>query len=406
MPAKFKKIMAKFFLRTSQPKGTASLYVRVNRPTLGIQWMVCTKIDVDIECWNKAQKTAKALAQYYATESGKRVQEMTEKVAGIIDDLFINGSLTSNADKEILDNAISGIVNCKGIKALEEAELRKRDEAEKRLCVVWNYYEYFIEGISDGTLRKGRDNEKYRKNSLSVWKTFGKHLRGYLDYKKMQEITFDGINRAFADGFILYLEGKGLMPVTINQQVICFRRLCNAAAIDEKNTNLISVKVWRERNVNDKDKRAEVALSDDEINALYGMRLEGLCEQVRDVWMLGYLSAQRVSDYSRLGRDNFKVTPNGLSVIVLQQKKTGNDVIIPILDERVKELCEKYNYDFPELTRDTINQYIKRVMKELSLTVASLREWSRTQLCLKERNKEQSYISMCKRVECGEELHG
>ena len=101
------------------------------------------------------------------------------------------------------------------------------------------------------------------------------------------------------------------------------------------------MKVWHERKAEDNEKRTEIALTDREINALYDMPLEGMREKVRDIWMIGFLSAQRVSDYSKLTRDNFKQTPNGLNVIVLKQKKTGNDITIPILDERVFELCRK-----------------------------------------------------------------
>ena len=129
---------------------------------------------------------------------------------------------------------------------------------------------------------------------------------------------------------------------TINQQVNCFRRLCSAAAEDEYNKNLISLKVWHSHEERDSDKRAEIVLSEPEIDRLYEMQLDGLREQVRDMWCLGYFCAQRVSDYSRLTKDNFTQTRSGLNVIVLQQQKTGKELVIPILDDRVFEICEKY----------------------------------------------------------------
>ena len=140
-------------------------------------------------------------------------------------------------------------------------------------------------------------------------------------------------------------------------------------------------------------------MSDDEINALYNMPLDGVREQVRDVWMLGYLSAQRVSDYAHFTKDNFKVTPNGVNVIVLQQTKTGNEIVVPILDERVMELCGKYNYDFPRVEARTINRYIKEVLHMLSANVHSLGELVRTQLSMAERQKETTYLEMQDRME-------
>ncbi len=398
--------MAKFFLRTSQKKGPGSLYLRVNRPKLNISWWVCSGISVDIESWNKAQKSPKALRAYFATDKGKEVQDKMDDVEGIIKKLFENKTLTCNNDKAKLDKAIMDVINVKATKALEEVKEQKREEKEKELRGIVNYYDFFMQSIADGTIRKGKNSTEYKENSLSVWRTFGNHLHDYLKYKGDEAMTFDSINRAFADGFVSYLEGEGLMAGTINQQVICFRRLCNAAAEDERNHNLISVKVWHERKVDDRDKRAEIVLSDEEVDALYNIKLDGQREQVRDVWMLGFLSAQRVSDYSTFSKDNFKVTKRGLPVIVLQQKKTLNDVVIPVLDDRVAELCKKYNYNFPKLTRDTINRQIKKILKDLATSVPSLNEWSRTILSVRERQKEQSYLDMRERVANGEKLHG
>ena len=398
--------MAKFFLRTSKKRGTATLYMSVNRPSQGmVNWYINTSVTVDIEAWNKAQKSAKSMMAFFATENGKRAQDMMSKVEGVVRELLDNGAISGNGDKANIEREIMGIVDGDAIKAMEEVEKRKREEEDKRLCIIANYYDYFFDGISNGTMLKG-NRRVYEENSVTGWRTFGKHLKGYLKKRKCEGMTFEDINRSFADGFTLYLEKEGMMAGTINQQIICFRRLCNAAAVDEKNRNLISVKVWHECEVDESEKRAKIVLSDEEVNALYDMQLTGLKEKVRDVWVLGYLSAQRVSDYSAFTKDNFKTTANGYGVIALRQKKTKRGVIVPITDERVMELCNKYNYDFPRLPRDTINKYIKMVAKELSVTMPSLCEWETTAISVRERQKEEVFIEMRKRVEAGEKLHG
>lgn len=395
----------KFFLRTKQEKGTASLYTRINRPKFGItNWYLCTRIKVSIESWTKAEKSSKALNNYYSTDEGTVVQKRISEVEAIIRNYFKECTVSADEAKSELEDIISNVVNEEGIKAKEETEQRQKEREEKEQCVIWNYYTYFLNAIKNGDIRaKGKE---YKKGSISVWETFGKHLKAYLSYKKAMGTTFDQINRAFAGGFVSFLENKEMMIGTINQQITCFRRLCNAAVEDEKCTNAVSVKVWHERKADDTEKRAEIALNDKEIDALYNMQLEGMREKVRDIWMIGFLSAQRVSDYSALTKDNFKQTQSGLNVIVLKQKKTGNEITIPILDERVFELCRKYNYNFPKVSKDYLNDVIKQILKELSATVPSLAEWSRTLLCLKERQKEEVFIRMKKRVEGGERLHG
>jgi len=401
--------MAKFFIRSAAKSGNANLYVKVARPKFGVQWMINTEISVSVTDWVKAQSGAKYLTKYFTTEEGKKVQRLMATVEDVIKMFFDGVDSVDHDSKESLINEIHAVVRIDGAKAKEEIRKReidkikaKAEEEKNKLCKVLNYYEYFLSGISDGTIRQKRGAKAYKEGSITVWRSFGKFLKGYCP----SDMTFDQINKRFADGFVCYLEKEGLMPKTINKQVLCFRRLCNSAAIDEKNTNLISVSVWGEREVKENEKRAEIALKENEIDALYEMPLDGVREQVRDVWMIGFLSAQRVSDYAHFTRDNFKVTPNGVNVIVLQQKKTGNDVVVPILDERVMELCEKYNYNFPKVEIRTINRYIKEILHDLAKEIPSLGEVVRTQLSMAERKKETTYIAMQKRIENGERLHG
>lgn len=394
--------MAKFFLRTPLQKGVANLYLRVHRPKLKINWLVCSFIKIDVEAWRKAEGNTNALIRYFATEKGKEVQKQMEIVEGVISELFEDNVIKRNEDKAILERAIKDVVNADAKNALEEVKKRKQEEEEKRLHYIVNYYDYFLAGITNGDILQKRGAKAYREGTVTAWRSFGKFLKGYTP----QDMTFEEINKKFADGFVLYLERQGLMAKTINKQILCFRRLCNAAAVDEKNKNLISVRVWTERTVKDKEKRAEIALNESEIDALYDMPLEGIREAVRDVWCLGYFSGQRVSDYAHFTRENFKRTKNGVDVIVLQQVKTGNEVVVPITDERVNELCAKYDYNFPRVETRTINRYIKEVLQMLSVNVPTLREWTRTQLSMAERQKEKVYLQMQRRIDKGERLHG
>ena len=394
--------MAKFFLRTPLQKGVANLYLRVHRPKLKINWLVCSFIKIDVEAWRKAEGNTNALIRYFATEKGKEVQKQMEIVEGVISELFEDNVIKRNEDKAILERAIKDVVNADAKNALEEVKKRKQEEEEKRLHYIINYYDYFLKGITNGDILQKRGAKAYREGTVTAWRSFGKFLKGYTP----QDMTFEEINKKFADGFVLYLEKQGLMAKTINKQILCFRRLCNAAAVDEKNKNLISVRVWTERTVKDKEKRAEIALNESEIDALYDMPLEGIREAVRDVWCLGYFSGQRVSDYAHFTRENFKRTKNGVNVIVLQQVKTGNEVVVPITDERVNELCAKYDYNFPRVETRTINRYIKEVLQMLSVNVPTLREWTRTQLSMAERQKEKVYLQMQRRIDQGERLHG
>ena len=60
--------------------------------------------------------------------------------------------------------------------------------------------------------------------------------------------------------------------------------------------------------------------------------------------------------------------------VIVTQKKTGKKVEVPIFDDRVYELCEKYNYNFPDITAQKMNLKIKaarEAMKKQVLAGAS-----------------------------------
>ena len=60
-----------FFLRTTKQSGKASLWVRVQRKSDGINWWINTGIMVNIDAWNKAQQSAAKFKEYIDTAEGK-----------------------------------------------------------------------------------------------------------------------------------------------------------------------------------------------------------------------------------------------------------------------------------------------------------------------------------------------
>lgn len=398
--------MSQFFLRTKRTEGIASVYTRVKKRNPPIRWeYVNTGIDVDIETWNKANKSISAWSKYIR-ESGKEIGEKLDKVSQTIDLLFEEGQIQSNEDKPILEKALSQIANNDALKVREEIAERKRRQKEqdrqaqiRKQREILNFYDYFFAGISDGSIRHG-NNEVYSKSSIRIWKDFGKQLKAYCP----QGTTFDDITKPFADKFSVFLEKQGFMPKTVNKDVICFRKLCNLAAEEGINSNAVSLKVWKERTVRDNAKRAELYLTTEELDALYNMELEGVDDEVRDVFLLGVFSAQRISDYSHLSRNNFKVTSNGTPIISLYQQKTGTYVEVPYVDRRVDLICEKYDYKFPTILKRDMNRRIKMILKRLAESVPSLMELNQTVLSCIELRKEKLYEDMCRRVEAGEKL--
>lgn len=382
--------MAQFFLRSKREEGEAPLYTKIRRN--GMQMYVCTGIKVDIKEWNKAQKSLSAMQRYERTEAGAKVHDLQMRVMRAVDALYADNKINSKDDKAIIEEAMNNIVTG----GTEEVQHVKRIAEAKSMKYVIQFYEYFFAGISDGSISHGK-NSQYSAGTIQVWKTFGTYLREYCD----AGITFDDIDKPFADRFTQFLLKKGFMSNTINKNVTCFRKLCNLAAMEGYNKNAVSLKVWKDRTVKDTEKRAEIYLTEEEIDAMYNMELTGENEVVRDIFVLGYFSCQRYSDYSKLREENFMTYDKGLGQITLTQKKTGKTVNVPIVDDRVYELCDKYNYEFPEISEQKMNLKIKAVTALLAESVPSFQEKYVTVLTAVERRSEQTYARLLKKKESG-----
>ena len=74
---------------------------------------------------------------------------------------------------------------------------------------------------------------------------------------------------------------------------------------------------------------------------------------------------------------------------------------MPIFDDRVYELCEKYHYDFPEIDVQKMNLKIKAVGYELSKTVPSFREKYVTVLTTVEKRSENTYEKLLEKKNKG-----
>lgn len=393
--------MAKFFLRSQKESGVATLYITIQKRTPKVSLrFVSTGINVDVQAWNRANRDVQSWRKYTLTPEGIELVKKMDLVTQTIDRLFVEGRISGNDDKPIIEKALLDISTAEAIKFKEEQKRRKKEQQAQREHSIIGFYDYFFKGISDGTIRHS-NGKIYTDSTVVVWKYFGVYLKEYCTRK----LQFDDISKPFADKFSVYLEKKGLMAGTINKQVSCFRKLCNLAAEEGLNSNAVSLKVWKERTVKAAEKRTEVYLTDAELDALYQMDLSAERAKVRDVFFIGYLSGQRFSDYSDFTADNFKKVEGGMDVIGLTQKKTGNYVEVPIWDCRVTEIAKRYRYIFPKMESQKLNHDIKDILGELSATVPSLAEKYITVLSMPERRSEALYQSFLDRLKKGGRLN-
>lgn len=106
----------------------------------------------------------------------------------------------------------------------------------------------------------------------------------------------------------------------------------------------------------------EIYLTETELNQMLDLNLSDQPEMdlARDIFLIGCYTAQRFSDYSRIKKDNIRQLSDGTMVVDIIQKKTGEQVLIPMRPELVK-LLEKYDYNVPRIFEQKLNMRIKNV---------------------------------------------
>lgn len=254
------------------------------------------------------------------------------------------------------------------------------------------YLDYVIKGMSDGSVRN--KGEKYKPNTIKAWSSFRKMFEEFYTALSVmgKKPTWANLSGDTYIEFVSHLEECEYMRSTINKYIITFKALINMAADAGLHTNLAPLKKFHKIKVNDDEQAARIYLTNAEIEALYQMPLEegSLSCHVRDVFLCGAYTGQRISDYNNLSAENFrKSETKGYDVVSLTQKKGGNKVVVPVLNSNLLSIVEKYKYNPPRVHDVILNKEIKSILKELSKTVPSLAVKIPTVLTLKEKDAEQ-----------------
>lgn len=166
----------------------------------------------------------------------------------------------------------------------------------------------------------------------------------------------------FLYDFIIYLEDQGLRHNTIVGYIMKIQTLVRRAS----QYNYAVDNTYDEIDLKCEPTNA-VFLSMNEITRIYYYKFEKqdkrkAKERIRDLFVIGCLTALRYSDYSTLTKDNFQG-----DYLVKRTKKTNVDVKVPLHDY-VKELFAKYAGQVPcGLCIQYFNKYLKLIMREIGL---------------------------------------
>lgn len=205
--------------------------------------------------------------------------------------------------------------------------------------------------------RSRRKSEHY----AAVYDAIIKHIDGFSEEYDCDIFT-NSVTAEFLDDFIIYLENQNLRHNTIVGYILKIQSMVRRAG----QYNYAVDSTYDEIDMRLEETNA-VFLSMNEITRIYYYKFlnqdkRKAKERIRDLFVVGCLTALRYSDYSTLTKDNFQG-----DYLVKRTKKTNVDVKVPAHDY-VKEIFAKYNGNIPGgLCIQYFNKYLKVIMREIGL---------------------------------------
>lgn len=385
-PRRAKKLTPFHVRNKDLKKDTATLFIRIHTRKMDV--LISTLQQVEVSKWLKATASPRAWLAHQ-----KKNYPLHAKLTQI--ECMVRAHLANvNFDREALLMNIRYISEPEKVeaerKALAKKEVarekaRKRAEEKKRIAdeknrLIWSFLIQFVDDIKSGARKVGSDD--YAPGTCKAWKSF---IGVYEGFDPFHKFSWTDIDRAFVSRYINYLHHHGYMAKVVNKHLTNLKALINAAFIDGVHDNRRAAAFIVKKKVEARDKAVEIYLTEEELQALYEMPLTGYKDHIRDVFLIGCYTCQRVSDYNNLNADNFESTRKGTRIIRLVQQKTKTEVTIPILNDNLITICEKYGYNIPKANEQTLNRYIKIILKDLSKQLPSLKEKVPTKLTMKQK---------------------
>lgn len=255
----------------------------------------------------------------------------------------------------------------KNDKSVLKAILRDVIRGEKEVNVeISSFFQYADDFISrKESQSKNLNNVKLSPITVRSYKQTVNRIKDF-DSETNFGINFNTINLNFYYAFVQYLEKNNYSTNTIGKHIKNLKTILNAATEDGYNSNL----KYKHRDFKTVSKESvSIYLTEAEIEAIYNLDLSKTkdWELARDIFLVGYYTGQRVSDYNHVKKEQVKRF-QGTEVIEFNQRKTGKKLYVPLHPRLKKIFKERYQDNPPpELNAPDINEFIKEVGRKAKI---------------------------------------
>lgn len=363
--------------------GSTQIIVRVQGkyPVLNIKQGTGLYIAPNI--WNRRNDET-YMSKYRKNDDVMDIIKLTAEIRRKLQAMYDAGE---TLNPEIVKKVVTDITNREQRKQIEEEEKKKREEEERANRVTFDkFIDKFIQEARDGT-RMNVHGKRYAAYSITnIQQSIDKFHAFEKD--KGREYDFDDINMDFFYQFQEYLTNLGKAQNTVGKFINWIKTLMAFADVEGLHTN----PAYRDKRF--RGTRTEVDsiyLTKEDLDKIRKADLSEMPEcysLARDKFLIGIWTAQRVSDYNNIRKEDIKtlkqqrieervvnkkkkktesvIVEEEIKILTVIQQKTGAKVYIPCHPELIR-ILEKYDYNVPYMADQKINKYIKTVAEKAEL---------------------------------------
>lgn len=386
--------MVQILGRKTSSADVCSLTVYIKNRQLELNTYISLKIKIPVKEWNADMQLPKRFADDRPVKelNGMSWAELGNKLLAVKKELSAMEDcmeLTVDDAKEV----IIRIMNEEHIKEQErqQAEQQAKKEKEERVTLM-GWIETYISQCETGERLKRKSSKPIAPGTINSLRGTLEQLKAYQE-KRHKIIDFDDVTLNFYDDwrrFFLEKTDKAgnkrpYSPNTIGRHIKNLKTFLFAAedmkltTTTEFKSNRFSAESHDVDNVYLTEERVQemyesdfedektierlmkLAPSDEErdvMNDQLTRRTPKLLNEAKDIFVVGCLTGQRVSDYKRINEKMYRTLSDGNEYIYLQQDKTDKWIYIP-LDIRVRAILQKYGGKLPHIYDQDLNERIK-----------------------------------------------
>ena len=376
-------IMIQVVLRSSKGD-TGTLSVRIVNRVAGLNTFVSMRLKMKLKDWSDSSQLPKNI---YDERPVKELNGLSyAQLTGLIHDIKKALIALDDANVITVANAKSVIKDSINMVTIGPVEEVASLPAAKPTFV--EFIEQYVHECENGERLKQKSSHKIAYGTLKGLRSFLARMKQYQEARKCV-IDWDNLDMNFYNDFKQYYLDQKYSPNTIAGFVKKMKTILFAAKDLHLTTrdDFISRKwfvgfeevqniyIPEERlkqmyhldmtDVEDMVKRAcRYAKDKDEKKAVLEqvnkpIRLQRLAE-ARDIFLMGCLTGQRVSDYKRISTDMIETIKGDRRFLHLIQTKTGKDVYVPY-NEMMSQLLDRYDGTMPTMCDQHLNRKIKVV---------------------------------------------